>query len=188
MSETPKPTVPEGRRIYMTGEFNEDKAEKIITSLLDMEAKNPLKDIMLYIDSYGGYVDSFFAIHDTIRMLRCNVATISIGKTMSCGFMLLISGTPGLRFITQNSRVLIHEISSFNFGKVSEMETEINEVKRLQKKFTSLILQYTQISEKELEKIFRKEYYVDANECRKMGIVDHVITSNKDLYRKVNIK
>jgi len=176
-----------GRRIYMTGEFNEEKAEKIVTSMLDLEAKNPLKDILLYIDSYGGYVDSFFSIHDTIKMLRCRVATISLGKAMSCGFMLLISGSPGLRFIAPNSRVLIHEISAFNFGKISEMETEVNEVRRLQEKFTNLVLDYTKISKEELKKLFAKESYIDAEECEKLGIVDHIIVSNRDLYKKVKV-
>ena len=62
----------------------------------------------MFIDSYGGACDSFIAIHDIMKIIRCDIATVCIGKAMSCGQMLLISGQKGKRFITPNSRVLIH--------------------------------------------------------------------------------
>ena len=101
------------RIVYFKGKFTEDATHSVIQKLLEFELKDPLKDIVLYIDSYGGYVDSFLAIHDAIRLCRCDVATVCIGKAMSCGQMLLISGAKGKRFITLNSRVLMHPVSSF---------------------------------------------------------------------------
>lgn len=180
-------TDTDSRRIYLTGDFNEDKAEKIVTSCLDLEAKDPLKDIMIYIDSYGGIVHSFFSMHDTIKMLRCKVATIGIGKTMSCGFLLLISGTPGYRFITPNARVLIHRVSGGAFGSVTDMEDEVQEALRLQKMAFNLIVDYTKITKSRLEKIMERQSYFSSKEALEMGIVDEIVASNTQIYRKVNV-
>jgi len=187
--ETPKPITPENnsRRIYFTGQFNEDKSEKVVTSLLDLEAKDPLKDILLYISSYGGLVDDFYAMHDALKLLRCKVATIGIGKQMSCGLLLLISGTPGLRFMTKNSRVLIHKLSGGAFGSVSEMEDEVNESLRLQKKVCEMIVDYTNITKSRLEKIMLRQSYFSPQEAKEMGIIDEILESNKNLYGKVNV-
>jgi len=112
------------RIVYMSGDFDETKAQYMITKLLSFESQDPTKDIIMYIDSYGGYIDSFIAIHDVIKMIRCDVATVCVGKAMSCGQMLLISGAKDKRFITPNSRVLIHELSSGRYGKVHELDNE----------------------------------------------------------------
>jgi len=178
---------PDSRRLYFTGDVNEDKAEKVVTGLLDLEARDPMKDILLYIDSYGGLADSFFSMHDAMRMLRCNVATIGIGKTMSCGFLLLISGTPGYRFITPNARVLIHKLSAGTFGNVSEMEDDVNAALDLQKRICKLIVDYTKISKKKLEKIMERQTYLSAKEAKEMGIVDEIAESNSQIYKKVKV-
>lgn len=176
-----------GRRIYLTGEFCESATEKVVTNLIDLEAKNPLKDILLYINSYGGIVDDFFAMHDAMKMLRCNVATIGIGKQMSCGFLLLISGTPGLRFATANSRILIHQVSSGFWGPLSQIKDEVDAVKILQERINEIILKYTKIKKSKLEKIMERQYFVYPPEAKELGIIDDVIDSNMDLYSKIKI-
>jgi len=177
----------ENRIIYMSGEFNEDKAKHIVDKLFTLEARDPNKDILMYIDSYGGWVHSFLAIHDIIKMLRCDVATVSIGKSMSCGQMLLISGTKGKRFITKNSRVLVHEIASLTVGKLSEMENDINETKALKRIIEDMIVKYTKIKAKDLKEIMSKDSYFSAEESLKIGLVDYIIEKPKDLYSRINI-
>lgn len=187
MAEKNTNTLDENRIIYMSGDFNEEKAKEIIIRMFTLESKDPSKDILMYIDSYGGWVHSFLAIHDVIKMLRCDVATVAIGKTMSCGQMLLISGTQGKRFITPNSRVLMHEISSGTCGKLSDMETDVNETKALKKIVENLIVKYTKIKEKELKDIMRRDTYFSSAEALKFGLVDYIIHKPKDLYSKIKI-
>lgn len=182
-----KSTLDDNRIIYMSGEFNEDKAKEIITKLFTLEAKDPSRDILMYIDSYGGYVHSFLAIHDVIKMIRCNVATIAIGKTMSCGQMLLISGAKGKRFITPNARVLMHEIASGAFGKLSEMEVDINETRALKKIVEDLIVKYTKIKKTDLKQIMTRDSYFSAEEAVKLGIVDHIVHKPNDLYSRITL-
>jgi ATP-dependent Clp protease protease subunit len=183
----PMPNVNASRRIYFTGNFNEDRSEKTIRSLLELEEKDPTKDILLYINSYGGSVDEYLAIHDTLKLLKCKVATICVGKAMSCGAMLLLSGCKGYRFITENSRVMLHEMSSITFGPVSTMANDLKEVKRLQELFKKLLLKYTNINATKYSSIMERDTYIDAKEAVKLGIVDKIVTDNLCLYKCLNI-
>jgi ATP-dependent Clp protease protease subunit len=174
-----------GRTIYFKGSFNENSAYSTVEKLLEFEFENPEKDVVIYIDSHGGSVDSFLAIYDAMQLVNYKIATICIGKAMSCGQMLLMSGTPGLRFITPNARVLIHEITSGSFGKVSDMEVDINESRRLQKVFADLIVKRTSISRSKLKEMLKTDTYFSATEALKAGLVDHVLKSNKELYKRI---
>jgi ATP-dependent Clp protease protease subunit len=178
----------DNRIIYFSGAFNEEKAHQTISKLLEYECKDPTRDILLFVDSYGGYVDSFVAIHDTIKLLRCDVATCCVGKAMSCGQMLLISGTQGKRFITPNSRVMIHQIASASFGKLRDLEVDIEESKRLQKDvIDKLILKYTKIKPKQLKEIMVDDTFVTAKKALDLGVVDHIVTNPNILYKNINI-
>lgn len=186
ISTVPPTTLDDNRIIYMHGNFDEDKAKEIITKLLQLEAHDPTKDILMIIDSYGGHVHSLLAIHDIIKyILRCDVATLAIGKTMSCGQMLLMSGTKGKRFVTPNTSVLIHEINSGTFGKLREMENDLTESKRLQSIFSNMIVKYSNISKTKLKEILAKDYYMSANEAITLGVADFVVNKPKELYGKL---
>jgi len=188
MADAKTPTTLEDNRIiYMSGDFNEEKAKDIITKLFTLEAKDPSKDILMYIDSYGGYVHSFLAMHDVIKMLRCDVATVALGKSMSCGQMLLVSGTKGKRFMTPNARVLMHEIASWTFGKVTDMEVDLNETKALKKLCEDLIMKYTKIKKTELKEMMSIDSYFNAQEALKYGMIDYIINKPKDLYSHISL-
>jgi len=179
--------IDDNRFIYVSGQFNEDKAKDVVNRLLDLEIKNPTKDIIMYIDSYGGYIHSFLAIHDAIKMIRCDVATVCIGKAMSCGQLLLMSGTKGKRFITPNSRILIHQIATLTCGKIADIELDINESKELQKIIEGMIVKYTNITSKKLVEIMKYDSYFSAKQAMDLGVVDHLITSPNVLYKNVNV-
>jgi len=179
--------VAKNRIIYFSGLFNENLAQKTITDLLRYENEDPTKDILIIIDSYGGQVDSFMAIHDAIKLCRCDVATLCLGKAMSCGQMLLISGTKGKRFITRNSRVLVHAVSSFNWGNIHQIENDVKELKRIQKVLEGMIVSYTDIKPKHLTEIMSKDSYLSAEEAVKLGLVDYVVKNNKEIYDKIKI-
>jgi ATP-dependent Clp protease protease subunit len=179
--------IDEKRIIYMNGVFDEDKAKDVITKLLKLESKDPTKDIILYVDSYGGYVHSFLAIHDAIQMMRCDVATVCLGKAMSCGQLLLMSGTKGKRFITPNSRVLVHQISSFAFGKLADMEVDIKESKELQKIIENMIVKYTKITAKKLKSVMEVDSYFSAKQAVELGIADYIITTPSVLYKRIKV-
>lgn len=188
MASDNKNVLDNNRIVFMNGDFNEDKSKTIMERLLTLEAQEPQKDIVMYIDSYGGYVHSFLAIHDVMKHIcRCDIATICTGKAMSCGQMLLIAGTKGKRFATPNSRILMHEVSSGTFGKLSDMEIDINEGKELQKILEILILKYTKIKKNEIKDLMKRDSYLSAKEALKYGIVDFIIESPSMLYKNIKV-
>jgi len=180
--------IEKNRIIFLSGFFNEDKAKEAITSILTLESQNPTKDILMIIDSYGGFVHSLMAIHDIMKYVtRCDVVTLGIGKQMSCGQLLLVSGTKGKRFVTPNSRILLHQISAGTFGKLSEMEIDINENKKLQDIIELMILKYTKINRKQLTELMKMDSYMSATEALKFGLIDGIIKSPSDLYKNPNV-
>ena len=96
----------ESRIVFLSGDVDDAVAKDIVARLITLDFQNPAKDILLYIDSWGGDVYSFLSIHDAMKMLRCDVATVAVGKAFSCAAMILLSGTKGKRFTTPNSRIM----------------------------------------------------------------------------------
>lgn len=165
----------ESRIIFLAGDINEAKSQEAVSRLITLDYQNPLRDILFYIDSYGGDVHSFIAIHDAMKMIRCDVATIGVGKVMSAAAMLLLSGTIGKRFITPNSRVMIHQISAGDEGNLSYLKNSIAEVEKLQVLFEQLVKKYTKMSIKQIGECFKKDTYMDAVASKRFGIVDYII-------------
>lgn len=178
---------PENRIIYLSGSFNEHEVERVTDDLLYFELQDYKKDIMMIVNSYGGDVYGFLAVHDTMRMCRANIATVCVGKAMSAGFMALISGTKGKRFMTQNSRVMIHSVSSDMYGSLSQLSVELEENKKLQTLLESMIIQYTRINKKMLADFMKKDTYLNSEECLKLGIVDHIVKGPKNLFDNIKI-
>ena len=124
-SEAPSSSLMDNRIIYFNGSFNENAAKNLIQDLFLLQVRDCKKDIVVFIDSYGGSVHSFLGMYDVIKLMKCDVATVVIGKAMSAGQMLLMSGTRGKRFATKNSRILMHEMTGCSYGKLSEIEAKL---------------------------------------------------------------
>ena len=99
----------EDRIIFLSGEVNTDLANYIIAQLIYLEARDPHKDIALYINSPGGSVTDGMAIFDTMNYIKCDVSTISIGLSASMGAFLLAAGAKGKRYALPNSEIMIHQ-------------------------------------------------------------------------------
>ena len=99
----------EDRIIFLGGEIDDATANTVVAQLIYLEAKDPGKDISLYINSPGGSVTAGMAIYDTMNYVRCDVSTICIGMAASMGAFLLAAGTRGKRFALKNSEIMIHQ-------------------------------------------------------------------------------
>lgn len=175
----------QNRIIYFSGGFTEAKVQDTVKKLIEFEVKDPTKNIVVFIDSNGGFVDSFFALHDTIKMIRSQVATVCLGRAMSAGMLLLMSGQKGKRFITKNSRILVHEMSAGTYGKLSDMDLDVREALRMQELINQMVLEYTDIKKENLEDFMSRDTYCDADRAKELGIVDHVIESYHDIFGKI---
>lgn len=124
--------------IIYVNKFTEESARAFYN---DMGVASALGQeiVPVIIDSYGGACDSLLSMIDTVSNYPGKVATITMGKAMSCGSALLACGSPDMRFAYPNSRIMVHNVSAFTFGKVPEMMIEVKEAERLQKQLFQIM-------------------------------------------------
>jgi len=191
MVDDAKPTDfhSKNRMLFLSGVFNEEKAKQVIDGMLKLEYQNPTKDIIMYIDSYGGYIHSLMAIHDVMKhVMRCDVITVGIGKQMSCGQILLMSGTKGKRFATPNSRILMHQLSGSTYGTFAEQKVLLEESSKLQNTLENLVVKYSKLNKTKMKELMAINSYMSAQEALEYGIIDNILTSPDDIYDNKKIK
>lgn len=172
------------RFIYIMQDFTDNLAQQVIKHLFELDNKNR-RDITLIINSGGGDTDALFAIHDTMKMLRSDVATLCIGRAYSSAACLLVSGEKGKRFITPTSDVMFHEISSGVEGKISNMEDEMVSMKHYEAMMQKIVqanigIPYHKILRK------RRESYYNADQALKIGAVDKIVNSIDEVINILN--
>ena len=133
------------------------------------------KPIKIFIDSYGGYVYQCFGLLSIMDASKTPIWTYVTGAAMSCGFLILIHGHR--RFAYKLGTPLYHQVGGGANGKIKDVEEELVEMKRLQKKIEELTLAKTKITAKKLEDIYVKkiDWYMTAEEARELGVVDEII-------------
>ena len=163
------------RIIYLDGEIDDNTAKDVIDKLLRYDMLNH-KDITIYINSPGGKVTSGLAIYDTMNYVKSDVSTICIGVCASMASILLVNGAKGKRYIFPNAEVMVHEVSSWTMGKVSELQDKVNHSKGLNYKLWKIIEEKTNKSVKDLKReATRKDFYLNAKMALKYGFVDSII-------------
>lgn len=157
--------------------FTEESAQKFREQVMEISRENPDVVIPIYIDSYGGYVDSLAKMLATMDEVPNRFITICMGKAMSCGAILLSHGD--LRFIDKYSRTMVHNVSSWSWGDVYSMKAGTDETVRLNKKFMGLLAHNTGRSYDALQKLIKdstdsKEIWMSAEDTIKFGLADQV--------------
>ena len=166
----------EDRIVFISGEIDDASANTIVAELIYLEAKNPEKDICVYINSPGGSVTAGMAIYDTMKYVKCDVSTICIGLAASMGAFLLAAGTKGKRFCLPNSEVMIHQPLGGAQGQASDIEITANHILKTKKKMIEMLAKNTGQSIKKVEKDVDRDYFMTADEAVAYGLVDKVIT------------
>lgn len=163
------------RIIYLDGEIDDSTAKDVIDKLLRYDMLNH-KDMTIYINSPGGKVTAGLAIYDIMNYIKSDVSTICIGVCASMASILLINGAKGKRFILPNAEIMVHEVSGWTMGNVSEMEDKVNHSKGLNYKLWKIIEKKTNKSVKDLKReATRKDFYLNAKMALKYGFVDSII-------------
>lgn len=117
-------------KVIVVNKFTEESAKQFYADM--SEAENTYQEIIpVIIDSYGGHVYSLLAMIDCIKASKKKIATVSLGKSMSCGSILFSCGTEGYRFISPLSTIMIHDVSNWTGGKLEELKADTKEAERL---------------------------------------------------------
>ncbi|MBO4318947.1 MAG: ATP-dependent Clp protease proteolytic subunit [Treponema sp.] len=167
------------RIIFVDGEIRDETADMIVAELLYLESENPEKDINMYINSPGGSVTAGLAVYDTMQYIKCDVQTICIGQAASMGAILLAGGTIGKRHALPSSRVMIHQPWGGAQGQASDIAIQAKEIGRLKKLSIKYFAQQTGKSEEEIARDIERDFYMDAEEAKAYGIIDHIMENTR---------
>ena len=165
----------EERIIFLADQVTDDLASLVVAQLLFLEAEDPNKDIMLYINSPGGSVTAGMAIYDTMKYIKCDVSTICIGMAASMGAFLLAGGTKGKRFALPNAEVMIHQPSGGAQGQATEIQIVAEQILKTKKKLNEMLSENTGQSYEKVAQDTERDNWMTANEAKEYGIVDKVI-------------
>lgn len=155
------------------------EANILISQLLYLDSQDPDKDIHLYVNSPGGSVTATLAIYDTIQYIKADVRTICVGQAASGGALLLASGTKGKRMALPHARVLLHQPMGEVGGQASDIDIQAKEILRLKEELIQIIAKHTGQPVDVIGKDTDRDFFMSAEEAKKYGIVDEIITSRK---------
>jgi len=163
-------------RIVLLGTpINDTVANLLIAQFLFLQSEDPKKDIEFYINSPGGAVTAGMAIYDTMQMLSCDVKTYCVGQAASMGAVLLAAGATGKRYALPNARIMIHQPLGGAEGSAQDIHIQATEILRVRKNLNTLLSKHTGQSIKKVEKDCDRDYFMDADEAKKYGLVDAIL-------------
>ncbi len=163
------------RIVMLYDEVNSVNASLIVAQFLYLEGQDSSKDINFYINSPGGSVTDGFAIYDTMKYIKCDVRTISMGLSASMGAFLLAAGTKGKRIALPNSEILIHQPLGGVKGQASDIKIHADWIIRTREKLNSLLSEFTGQSVETIEKDTERDNIMSAQEAKDYGLVDKII-------------
>lgn len=164
------------RAVYLWGQVDDKSAKDVVNKLLLLEADKPGKEIKFYINSPGGMVTSGMVIYDTIKLISSPVSTICMGLAASMGSILLSVGTKGKRYIFPHGEVMIHQPSIGGYYQATSADIEIQAVQMEKTKLISaqILADNCGKTVEQILKDFDRDYWMDAQEAVKYGIVDKI--------------
>lgn len=164
------------RIIFLGTPVDDMVANSIIAQLLFLESQDKEKDIKFYINSPGGSVSAGLAIYDTMQYIKPDVSTICIGMAASMGAVLLAAGKEGKRFALPNSEIMIHQVMGGAQGQASDIKIHAEHILKVKDKLNQILAQHTGKDLKTIEKDADRDYFMGAEEAKKYGLIDQIIT------------
>jgi len=162
--------------IFVGTPIDDGVANLVIAQLLFLEAEDPDRDILLYINSPGGSITAGLAIYDTMQFIRSPVQTYCIGQAASMAAVLLSAGAPGKRFSLPNSRIVIHQpLMSGLGGQASDIDIHAREILRMRDRLNEILVHHTGQSMKRIQLDTERDYIMSADQGKEYGIIDDVI-------------
>ena len=167
------------RIIFLGEEVTDKSASVIVAQMLFLEARDPEKDIQLYINSPGGSISAGFAIYDTMQYIRCDVSTICLGLAASFGAFLLAGGVRGKRIALPDSEIMIHQ-PAIHGGGVQGQATDIkivsDHIQKSRMRLNAILAQNTGKTVEEIALATERDHYLSAQEALGFGLVDKILT------------
>ncbi|HIN69961.1 MAG TPA: ATP-dependent Clp endopeptidase proteolytic subunit ClpP [Acidobacteria bacterium] len=162
--------------IFIGSPLDDAIANLVIAQMLFLEAEDPDRDLLLYINSPGGAITAGLAIYDTMQFIKPDVQTYCIGQAASMGAVLLASGTQGKRFSLPNSRIVIHQpLMSGLGGQATDIDIAAREIIRTRERLNQLLVKHTGQTVERIQEDTERDYIMSAEQAQEYGIIDEVI-------------
>lgn len=169
------------RIIVLSEEVNDSTASSIIAQMLFLEAEDPEKDIVFYINSPGGVITAGLAIYDTMQYVKPDVSTICLGMAASMGSFLLAGGAKGKRFALPNSEIMIHQpsISGGLGGQATDIKIYADRILKTKKRLIEIYSEKTGQSTEKLQYDMERDNFMTSKEAKEYGLIDEILIRNK---------
>lgn len=162
------------RIIFLGTEIDDLVANSIVAQLLFLEAEDPEKDIIMYINSPGGVITAGMAIYDTMQYIKPDVQTVCIGQAASMGALLLTAGAKGKRFALENSRVMIHQPLGGARGQATDIQIQAKEILKMKDMTSGIIARHTGKSMEDVLRDTERDNFMSSDEALAYGLIDKV--------------
>lgn len=166
------------RIVMLDTDVNEHSASLIVAQLLFLEAEDPERDILFYINSPGGVVTAGMAIYDTMQFIKPDVSTIVMGQACSMGSLLAQAGAPGKRLILPRARHMIHQPSGGASGQATDIQIQAKEILKMKQYLTQIYVDHNSAGKlyDEISQDMERDFFMSAQEAVTYGLADEVIT------------
>jgi ATP-dependent Clp protease protease subunit len=166
--------------IFVGTPIDDTIANLVIAQLLFLEAEDPEKDIMMYINSPGGSITAGLAIRDTMNFVRNDVSTICMGQAASMAATLLASGCKKKRFALPGSRILIHQpLMNGLSGQATDIDIHAKEILRMREVTSNILHETTGQPLEKVERDVERDFIMTAAQAKEYGIIDDIIFKHK---------
>lgn len=165
--------------IFLGGQIDDHIANLVIAQLLFLQSEDAKKEINMYINSPGGSVSATLAIVDTMQHIKNDVSTVCVGIAASGAALVLSAGTKGKRFALPNAEVMIHQPLGGAEGQASDIEISAKHILKTRAILNKMLAKNTGQTLSKIEKDVDRDFFMDAEEAKKYGIVDQVMATKK---------
>jgi ATP-dependent Clp protease protease subunit len=167
------------RIIFINVPIDDTLAGLVVAQLLFLQSEDPERDVYMYIASGGGSITAGMAIHDTMKHIKPDVATIAMGMTGSMATLILASGTAGKRYALPNATLHFHPAGAYGFGGYApDVEIHVRHLLDMQEQGNRLMAKYTGQTYEQIVQDFQRDRYFTADEAKNYGLVDEILPSH----------
>ena len=166
------------RIIYLGTPITDDVANIFVAQLLYLSGDDPDKDIQIYINSPGGSVTAGLTMYDVMQHVKPDISTVCLNAS-SMASVLLAAGTKGKRFILPHGEVMIHQGSAGFQGATPDIEVQTRQIFKLINRLNSILAHHTGQPLEKIREDSQRDYFMDAEEAVRYGVVDEVLQPTK---------
>jgi ATP-dependent Clp protease protease subunit len=163
------------RIVFLGTPIDDQIANLIIAQLLYLAREEPERDIMMYINSPGGYVNAGLAIYDTMQLIQPDVSTTCVGMAASMGAVLMAGGAGQKRYTLPNSTIMIHQAAGGFEGTAADIEIRAREILRLQQRIKEILAYHTGQPMDRIARDMDRDFFMSADAAKEYGLVDEII-------------